>query len=234
MQKYLRYLEKNKYSNNTIKTYKSILKKYENIWNDVRLIKKQLFVYFESPNTIWTHYNVVISYMKFNNDKRINNFKKIKLPPIPQKYMSTFTKNYLYKKTENMFLQKEIIIRFLFETGIRISELKNIISFNNKTIVIKGKGNKIREIYHNFKTTKLLKEIKVSEKTIRLWVKEILGEKYSPHSIRRSHATHMLLNGVNPKLVMLQLGHAKIETTYRYLQLSKKKNIQIYNKYFQK
>ncbi|BDV02942.1 tyrosine-type recombinase/integrase [Candidatus Hepatoplasma crinochetorum] len=234
MEKYLRHLEKNKYSISTIRTYKSILNNYINIWKDIRLIRKKLLNYFDSPNTIWTHYNVIISFMKFNNDKRIKKIKEIKLPSISQKYMPTFTKNYIYKKTEKMNSQKEIIIRFLFETGIRISELKNIISINKKTIIIKGKGNKIREIYHNFKTTKLLDQVMITEKTIRLWVKEVLGKKYTPHSIRRSHATHMLLNGVNPKLVMLQLGHVKIETTYRYLQISKTKNINLYNKYFQK
>ena len=63
-------------------------------------------------------------------------------------------------------------------------------------------------------------------------MKEILGTKYTPHSIRRSHATHMLLKGANPKAVMLQLGHVKVETTFRYLQLCKKINQKIYNKFF--
>jgi integrase/recombinase XerD len=42
----------------------------------------------------------------------------------------------------------------------------------------------------------------------------------------------MLLKGTNPKTVMLQLGHKKNETTYRYLQLSKENNKRIYKKYF--
>jgi integrase/recombinase XerD len=44
----------------------------------------------------------------------------------------------------------------------------------------------------------------------------------------------MLLNGANPKSVMLQLGHKKVETTYKYLQLSKANNQKIYRKHFLK
>ena len=60
----------------------------------------------------------------------------------------------------------------------------------------------------------------------------MLGDIYTPHSIRRSHATHMLLRGADPKSVMMQLGHSKVETTYRYLQISKELNKKIYDKYY--
>jgi integrase/recombinase XerD len=63
-----------------------------------------------------------------------------------------------------------------------------------------------------------------STKTLRLWVKEILGCEFTPHSIRRSFATHLLKNGANAKFVMLQMGHEKIETTFRYLHLNLKEN----------
>ena len=170
--------------------------------------------------------------MSFKNDKRLNILKQIKLPPIPQKYMPVFTKNYLIRKTKNLDIYKNVIIRFLFETGLRASELKNFTVVDEKTILVKGKGNKIREIFHNNETTKLFFGFEHTTKTLRLWVKEVLGDKYTPHSIRRSHATHMLLNGADPKVVMLQLGHSKIETTYRHLQISKEKNREIYVKYF--
>lgn len=232
MEKYFRHLEKNKYSINTINTYKNILNKYDDIYHDIRLIKKQLFIYINKPNTIWTHYNVLCSYMTFNKDKRLKLLKQVKLPPIPQKYMPVFTKNYLIKKTSDLSNYKNVIIRFLFETGIRASELNNFKVIDDKTIFVKGKGSKQREIFHNNETTKLFQGFDQTTKTLRLWVKEILGEKYTPHSIRRSHATHMLLNGADPKVVMLQLGHTKVETTYKYLQISKEKNRKIYKKYF--
>ena len=58
---------------------------------------------------------------------------------------------------------------------------------------------------------------------MRLWTKEVLGSKFTPHSIRRSHATHMLLSGANPKTVMMQLGHSKVETTYMVFTTFKRK-----------
>ncbi len=231
MNQYINYLKRNNYSKNTITTYSNIVKKYENM-SDIRNIKKEILKYKENPNTAWTHYNVICSYMKWKGDKRLNSLKQLKLPPIPQSYRNVFTKNFLMKKTENMSCKKSVTIRFLFETGMRAEELKNIISINKKTIVLKGKGNKIREIFHNWETTKHFKGFEYTTKTLRIWVKEVLGEIYTPHSIRRSHATHLLLNGANPKTVMMQLGHAKVETTYKYLNLSMNKNLKIYNKYF--
>lgn len=231
MKQYINYLKRNNYSINTITTYKNILKKYEE-FDDIRTIKRKILSYQSSPNTAWTHYNVILAFFKWKKDKRIDSLKSLKLPQIPQIYREVMTKNFVYKKTENMKCQKQVTIRFLFETGIRAEELLNIKTINKKTIVVKGKGNKSREIFHNWETTKHLKDFTYTTKTLRLWVKEVLGNKYTPHSIRRSHATHLLLKGANPKTVMMQLGHAKVETTYKYLHISKKNNLKIYNKYF--
>lgn len=231
MNEYIKHLKQNNYSINTINTYKSILKQYDKFKN-IRDIKLKILSYKDVPNTAWTHYNVICSFLTFKNDRRIQMLKELKLPPIPQKYNVVFTKKYLLRKTENLSDEKCVIIRFLFETGLRASELKQIIAIKKNTLVVMGKGNKIREVFHNNETTKLFKEFKYSTKTLRLWVKEILGENYTPHSIRRSHATHMLVAGANPKAVMLQLGHSKIETTYRYLNMSIEMNKKIYNKYF--
>jgi len=69
--------------------------------------------------------------------------------------MDVFTKKYLMRKTEvkekenSSLTEKKLLIRFLFETGIRASELYQIIEINKKTIKILGKGNKIREVFHN-------------------------------------------------------------------------------------
>lgn len=231
MEEYIKYLKRNNYSNNTIVTYKNVLKTYEEI-KDIRGIKKKILSYSGSPNTAWTHYNILCSYLKFKKDRRLFVLKELKLPQIPQTYREVFTKNYLLKHTENLDDYRCVVIRMLFETGIRANELNEIISINKSTIILKGKGNKIREIFHNWETTKYFKGFEVTTKTLRIWVKDILGTQYTPHSIRRSHATHMLTSGANPKTVMMQLGHSKIETTYKYLHMSKETNKKIYNKYY--
>lgn len=238
MKEYIKYLNKNRYSENTIKTYRSVLTIYQECLKDIRLIKKKLVLYFKSPNTVWTHYNIICSYFRWSKDKRLFLLQEMKLPRIPKKFMIVFNKKYLLLKTEikvkdtKDIINKKLIIRFLFETGLRASELNQIVAMNKKTVTVIGKGNKIRELFHNFETTKQIEFKNVSTKTIRLWTKQILGTKYTPHSIRRSHATHLLLKGANPKMVMMQLGHEKVETTFRYLQLSIEQNKKIYDKFY--
>ncbi len=176
--------------------------------------------------------------MKWNNDKRLKELQTLKLPQVPIIYRDVFTKSFLYKKTEikdidsKLTIKKKMTIRFLYETGIRAAEIKHIEEINNKYLLIKGKGNKKRSVFYNKETFNYVYPYEYTTKTLRLWVKEILGEKFTPHSIRRSFATHLLTKGANPKMVQLQLGHAKIETTFSYLNLSIKENEKIYNKFF--
>lgn len=231
MEKYINYLKRNNYSLSTVNTYKSIISSYLDDLHDIRLVKKKLMNCSLNPNSIRTHYSVLHAFLKFNKDKRIKYLEQFNLPHIPNLYRPVFTKDFLYKRADGN-TQKELIVRFLFETGIRVSEMNQIISVTDETITINGKGSKIREVFHNIETTSQIKKFNYSTKTIRNWVKEVLGDEYTPHSIRRSHATHLLLGGANPKMVMLQLGHSKIETTYRYLQSSKELNKSIYTKYF--
>lgn len=232
MQKYIKYLYRNNYSNSTIQTYKSVLKNYEPYLHDMRLLKTKLKQKIDKPNTVSTHYSILHAYLKYTGDRRIKQLEEFNLPYIPTVYRPVFDKEYLYQRTRNCSSDKCNIIKFMFETGVRANEVSSIISITSETIVIKGKGNKIREIFHNINTTSQIYNFDVSTKTLRKWVKEILGDEFTPHSIRRSHATHLLLNGANPKMVMMQLGHSKIETTYRYLNTSKEINKSIYNKYF--
>lgn len=216
----------------------SVLSKYEIDLKDIRLIKKNILSYSKSPNTCILHYNVISAYMKWSNDKRLKELQTLKLPQIPIIYRDVFTKTFLYNRTEikgndnELIVMKKMTIRFLYETGIRASEITNIEEINDKYLVIKGKGNKKRSVFYNKETFNYFYPYKYTTKTLRLWVKEILGKQYTPHSIRRSFATHLLMKGASPKMVQLQLGHAKIETTFSYLNLSIKENEKIYNKYF--
>lgn len=232
MENYINYLKRNNYSKNTIQTYTSILKLYQDDMSDIRLIKNKLKRYLDKPNTVSTHYSILHAYMKYSNDRRIKQLEEFNLPYKPNVYRPVFTKEYLYERVKNCDSQKCILIKFMFETGVRANEVSSILSITDETITINGKGNKIREVFHNINTTCQIQKFNVSTKTLRKWVKEVLGDEFTPHSIRRSHATHLLLNGANPKMVMLQLGHSKIETTYKYLQSSKELNQTIYNKHF--
>ncbi len=238
MNEYKNWLKKNNYSSNTIRTYLSVLNQYKNDYKDIRLIKKRILSHTESPNTCILHYNVIVAYMNWNKDKRIELLKTLKLPQTPVVYRDVFTKKYLIKKTKihkndsELLKKKKMTVRFLYETGLRACEINNIKDITDNYLIIIGKGNKERAVFYNKETFNVFYPFEFSTKTLRLWVKEILGNEYSPHSIRRSFATHMLMNGASPKMVQLQLGHAKIETTFSYLNLSLEDNHAIYNKYF--
>lgn len=230
--KYIKHLRKNNYSESTIKTYKCVLRKFEDKYNDIRSIKNIIKYSSTNPNTVTTHYSIIHSYMKWSRDRRIHSLEEYKLPHKPMLYRDVITKNRLYKKTENLEDQNNLIIRFLFETGLRANELNNIIKINKNTIEVLGKGNKVREVFHNFETTKLIDNFEINYKKLNAAVKKTLGPNATPHMLRRSHGTYLLLNGANPKMVMRQMGHNDINTTFRYLQLSKTQSKNMYKRLF--
>ncbi|MDA3832262.1 MAG: tyrosine-type recombinase/integrase [Spirochaetales bacterium] len=114
------------------------------------------------------------------------------------------------------------------------------------SVVIFGKGSKYRRIYLTSHTVKLLKDYsarqdrhsgalflnkdgnRISDSGIDYILKKYalsaaetmlsLKEKtVSPHTIRRSKATHMLLNGASLPVIQRFLGHESITTTEEYL-----------------
>ena len=243
MKKFIDLLRRRKLSENTIKTYCSSLKILQLEDCNIKQLRERIFAKKYSVNTQWLHYNVAKNYFEFTKNKSILlKIKMWKMPPIPNVYRKVWSKNFIYKKTElkpNKCLENyyRMLIRFLFETGMRVSELENILKVKKTTLLIKGKGNKIREIFYKKQTLSDLSFFNnnvifnKTTKTLRLWIKKILHKDATPHAIRRSFATHMLLKGANPKHVMLQMGHNKIETTFQYLNLSFDLNKNIYNKF---
>ena len=243
MEKFINSLRKRKLSENTIKTYYSSLKMLQLDTCNINQLKKKIFDANYSINTQWLHYNVAKNYFEFTRNKSmLLKMKTWKMPPVPNVYRKVWSKTFIYKKTElcenqNLENYYRMLIRFLFETGMRVSELTNILEIKRSTLLVKGKGNKIREIFYKKSTLSSLLRLNNNSifnkttKTLRIWIKNILHKEATPHAIRRSFATHMLLKGANPKHVMLQMGHKKIETTFQYLNLSFELNKNIYNKF---
>jgi len=116
------------------------------------------------------------------------------------------------------------------------------------SVIIYGKGSKYRRIYLTSHTVNLIKEYKkstgresgalflnrnkerISDSGIDYILKKytsMASEKeatlkskiVSPHVLRRSKATHMLLNGASLPVIQRFLGHESIKTTEAYLEI---------------
>lgn len=152
------------------------------------------------------------------------------------------------------------LIEFMYTTGCRIGEVqslnRNAINWEDRSAIVRGKGDKEREVYFNMKCAiwlkKYLKERKDSD--VALFVTERAPHRMSisqiryitkrvakrsevqtnvyPHKLRHSYATHLLNNGAPLEAIQSFLGHSKIETTRLYAQLSGEHRRQIYKRYF--
>lgn len=125
----------------------------------------------------------------------------------------------------------------------------------DNSVVIFGKGSKYRRVYLTSHSVKVIKEYmmrtgrhsgavflnkgcqRISDSGIDYILKKYaaiaaeempsLKEKtISPHTLRRSKATHMLLNGTSLPVIQRFLGHESIQTTEAYLDAGTEAMIQ--------
>lgn len=175
-----------------------------------------------------------VSSLKFYAEKQI---------PISEEEMKELSG--ILDRDEENYLEKAIV-EILYQTGMRKSELCNLlfdnVDFSSNEIKIKGKGNKERivpissilaEILYKFiDIRKPLPENeiyffirengkKLSEKFVYSVVNRYLSmvtskKKKSPHILRHSFATHVLNNGAEISKVKKLLGHSSLASTQVY------------------
>ena len=172
--------------------------------------------------------------LKFYAEKRI---------PISEEEMEDLGE--ILEKESGNSLEK-LIIETLYQTGMRKSELCNIlleqVDYSKSEIFVKGKGNKQRVVPISENLLKQMREYmvirkpnedsgiyffvrengkKLSEKFVYSVVNRYLSlitlkKKKSPHILRHSFATHVLNNGAEISKVKKILGHSSLASTQVY------------------
>jgi integrase/recombinase XerC len=159
--------------------------------------------------------------------------------------------------------REKVILEVLYGSGIRVSELVNIklkdIDFNNKTILIFGKGSKERVVpfgdyaleaintFINDGRDKYLKDIeseylivgknepnlttrRIEQIIDKLIKKTSIKMNITPHMFRHTFATHLLDNGCELIAVQELLGHESLSSTEVYTHVSNEHLREVYYK----
>lgn len=143
------------------------------------------------------------------------------------------------------FIKTKLIIKMLYASGLRVSELVNLTSkdldFQEKIgWVRKGKGKKDRLFKIADSISKQLQKYlkknpnnkyifsrnkPLTTRNIQIMIKRAtkranINKKVTPHTLRHSFATHLLEKGENLIVIQDLLGHANLETTRIYTHIN--------------
>lgn len=144
--------------------------------------------------------------------------------------------------TKSLSIRNQIILELFIQTGIRRTELCNIMTSNvdltNNSIYLEHtKTNSPRYIYFDdnlrvkiisLMRTDCLYLLTTNNKPLSPFTVDSIFERMkkrlsikvlSPHILRHTFATYILRNGGNLEQVRLLLGHASYQITQRYLHL---------------
>ena len=185
----------------------------------------------------------------------VNVVKDLQMPKIPKKlptYLELDEAKKLLETPEGPHKERDFfILTILLNCGLRVSELKNIklTDIKNDTVLIRGKGNKERQLYLNSATlsalTTYLKVRKPKNAAIPYLILSNRGEeisiggiqyivknlirkagldatKLSVHKLRHTAATLMYkYGGVDVRALQEVLGHEHLNTTQIYTHTDK-------------
>lgn len=149
-----------------------------------------------------------------------------------------------------------LLIKLCFDCGLRISELRNLrlMNLNGRMVTFIGKGSKARESYMSKEAkTRLDDWIQRNRISDFIWVRtpgknepmsvedirylmrkpfyQAGFKNFYPHALRHSFATDIQKHGASLMETKEMLGHARIETTERYVHSLEGHLEYFFNKY---
>ena len=279
---YLVELEIRNYSRNTIKTYKSIvvnfyrfLKSEKNLIDEQRVLRafKRYIQFLKRDKGVSQNYIYLVTVVckKFFEFGGIHILNEVKTP----KRTKSLPKHLNEKEVDNLInafdddsnnitdnrrlinLRNKVILALLYSSGLRVSELVTLqtdnVDLDERTIRIRGKGEKDRIVLFDGKTRFLIEEYieKKSDEDEYLFVnrsknhltpryiqmmikthakKAGIKKKVTPHILRHSFATHLLKNGVDIRAIQQLLGHSNLSTTQIYTSVDMQTLKNVYDK----
>ncbi|RHZ37362.1 tyrosine-type recombinase/integrase [endosymbiont GvMRE of Glomus versiforme] len=260
---YLNWLQENNYSTTSIITYEKIIKKYG---QELTLTTESLVVFIKGlvkrlePATCQLYTVALLSYAKFQKIKDIE-WERIYdlIPDKVKKFYTTINEKELellksvrFEKSEAIHQRNNLILDFLFYSGLRVSELVNIKhrDWQNNSLRVHGKGNKDRFVfipdflvqYFQPQLTGYLftrwKGLKITTDHVREIIKQRLklagvNKWITPHTFRRSLATNLYKQGGRLETIQKQLGHSSTDMTMNYIHNDHSTLYQDYSKLFQ-
>ena len=163
------------------------------------------------------------------------------------------------EKNKFLQLRNTALIYLLWGCGLRVSELLSLNNqqINDNYIIIFGKGKKERLVpllpeikikitewiewkrknfnYDNdalfiSRLGKRLSPRYVQKLIEKLRQQLDLDKNFTPHALRHSFATQLLMNGVDLRTLQMMLGHSSLATTQHYLKVTNKFVENVYKK----
>ena len=211
-----------------------------------------------SPSSINTYNAVIMAMVRYYREMglkiplKISLINKLKEGDARRKYYSI---NEIERAISYANPETELMIRIMFETGMRIAELTHLklSDFNGRRIQFIGKGRKPREVYIKTHTLCELREYinnnnlsngylfatlngePPTTTTIRKKLKKPFKragfDDFYPHALRHSFATNLQLKGASVEEIKEMIGHESIATTERYLHGFEGHLEELFNKY---
>lgn len=276
---FISYISKKNYSINTYTSYINDLYYFyifikkdltKVTFEDIKDYLEHLNLKKEKPSSVRRKISSLKSFYKFlykNNymDKKDYPLTKIAYPKMEKKLPKFIYYNDLLEIINESTKDKDgvrdrLIIEMLYATGVRVSELINIkindIDFNNRRIIVLGKGNKERIVYYGEYAEEVLKEYmktherknhnylfvnskggQLTDRGVRYIIDNIMSKlsvktHVTPHVLRHTFATDMLNNGCDIKVVQELLGHSSLKATEIYTHVTNEHLKKVYYECF--
>ena len=181
----------------------SFLNPEKQILNVINILKKEKNKFLKFRNT-------ALIYLLWGCGLRVSELLSLNTPQIKRDYLIILGKG-----------KKERIIPLLPEIKVKILEWINWkrqnIYIENDALFINRSGKRLSARYVQKLIEKLRNQLN-------------LDDRFTPHSLRHSFATQLLMNGVDLRTLQIMLGHSSLSTTQHYLKVTNKYVESVYKK----